>query len=261
MKNQPMRLGGAGVLVTLLVFLVYPALAGSRTSFSSATFSRNTVVVDCLPIGSCEDSQLEFTNAGSAGCSVGSGQPPNCSGGIGTENGVDSWWIISQLFFWGPPYMAPAGAASTGMTVEGIRVSPEVLELNGVIDAGAWDPSVELEPGPVELSVFRFAGDPNVFDGVEVTSVTELVTLGLIQADDILFQEVHTYEVEDDLYYFGGSVDVTDLPSDEIVVFVAESDVSFTSSAVIPTSSLWGVALLVVLVLSVATWRLRRRSA
>jgi MYXO-CTERM domain-containing protein len=216
------------------------------------------VNVDCAPFGSCEDGQFELADFCLSNCEVTVGEVRHCSGFSSVETLADTWAISSQLFFWGPPFIPPAGAATTGLTVEATRVSPQLLDLQGLIDSGVYDPSAELDPGPVEVSVFRFSGDPTVFEGVDVVGVDELVALGLIQADDVLFSEVLMYTAGDSVP-FDFSVDVTGVPDDEIVVFAAESRVFFSSTTSTPASSAWGLAVLVVGMLAAATWSRRHR--
>ena len=257
--NTIMRFGAAAILVSFLVLIANPAIAGSRTSFASTVFARNSVELDCAPYGSCADSQVDLASLGSADCAVGPGAPPHCSGGVATEAAADVWAITTQLFFWGPPYEAPAGCASTGMTVEATRESPLLLDVSLAIDSSVCDASVHLQPGPVEVAVFRYFGDPALFEEVDVASVTELVTLGLIQTEDILLREVEMYEAGDGFHLLSYSFDVTDVPSDELVVFASEHGVSFSSTVVTPALSPWGMALLIAGMLAVATWSLRRR--
>ena len=99
------------------------------------------------------------------------------------------------------------------LDVQGQRVSPALFVVDVSIYEGGWPPV-----STTEVAVFRFSGDPNVFDGVEAMGVQDLVDLGLIASADVLAVASHTAEHDLD---FEMDVDVTGLADEEIVIFGA----------------------------------------
>ncbi len=134
-----------------------------------------------------------------------------------------------------------------------IDVNGVTLEIETYID--------EFEGGPAEVAVFRFAGDPEAFLGLQVRSVTELVDLGLLEPGDVLWVEdafptgPHVESVQ---------VDAAGIPPDEIVVFMAgDSPVGPDCSAAacdaaVPASSAAGAWALVLLLAVLGAWIARR---
>jgi hypothetical protein len=92
----------------------------------------------------------------------------------------------------------------------GQRVSPDLFTVNGNVI------TLDYNMSPQEVAVIRFEGDPMVFDGVEATGVADLVSLGLIETNDVL--AVVTLDVYGN---FQLDADVTGIPDDEILIFVA----------------------------------------
>ena len=82
-----------------------------------------------------------------------------------------------------------------------------------------------------------------------------LVALGLIDAEDVLLSEVLAFPgPADNSVPFSFTVDVSGVPSDEIVVFGSHSG----SVIDVPVLTEWGVVLLALAILLAATWMLRR---
>jgi hypothetical protein len=155
------------------------------------------------------------------------GQPP-CQEddfGILEESSAECWGyndpVLDQCLAWGwsdigwsldgrAGFFPTVGDTdySNILYVSGQRVSPELFT------ASSYLSSPEIDISPQEVAVIRYSGDPYAFDGVEAAGVADLVSLGLIGADDVL--AVATYTAYGN---FQLDADVTGLSDDEILIF------------------------------------------
>ena len=200
---------------------------------------------------SCSESTFELDAGCRAECSAQDG-PANCYADVNSCSLSEVWDITSLLFLFlsgGDIIGVNAGYSATGR-----RISPDLMQLSGQIDVSAVDSSTSLIGGVLELAVFRYSGAPGDFDGVLVERVDQLVALGLIDADDILFVETFAYTSSDFVLPFEFGVNVSGVPSDEIVLFASEAGVTL-----VPAHSGLGLLLLTVLMLAAATFVLRKR--
>ena len=231
--------------------------ADNQAAFVSFGFASCGTQIGCATLPPCEASDFHLSGSCDASCQTG-GSVPFCFGS-GTANVTQDSWQTGGFFV---AFLAPGGdtpdvQASFGVT--GTRPTPEQLDLNGEVFLHIGF-EIPFEPEPVEISVFRFSGDPTVFDGVQVPSVFSLVALGLIDADDILFSEALPIPSPLGFEPFSFTVDVSGVPSEEIVVFGSQSgSVTEVPDGDVPALSEWGFVLLVLAILLAARWMLRRR--
>lgn len=107
----------------------------------------------------------------------------------------------------------------------------------------------------IEVSVFRYAGDPTAFEGLRLASVYDLVDLGLVASDDVLLAaDMVAGEPED----FDFDVDVTGVPADQIVLLGIGRDVF---GPPVPALGAWDSVFLGLLLLGCLTFALRRRAS
>jgi hypothetical protein len=226
--------------------------AREQTVFASLDFASCAMDLACPPLPDCEASDFNLFGFCSASCIVGDGIP-FCSG-FSAANATQDAWQLDALF---AAFIFPGGDTpdvQASFSVTGTRPAPDQLDLNGSV-ALYIGFEIPFEPGEIEVSVFRFSGDPTVFEGIQVSSVFALVALGLIDAEDVLLSEVLAFPgPADNSVPFSFTVDVSGVPSDEIVVFGSHSG----SVIDVPVLSEWGVVLLALAILLAATWMLRR---
>ena len=113
----------------------------------------------------------------------------------------------------------------------GQRISPDVYRVSAGFGF-LLDPDTEAGV-TVELSGFRFSGDPLVFDGLEAHSVLELVAAGLIAETDVLFRE--SLSQNNPVVFI--DIDLNEVPEEEIVLFV--SAVAVIPGANQPPVAVW----------------------
>jgi hypothetical protein len=159
-------------------------------------------------------------------------------GGIGTVNAYTDWKIIGEDRSYGiEPFRVELQAMGqrTGIgtfLVEGTK------SIHGV--------------GTVEVAVFRFAGDPSVFDGLGPSSVLDLVDWGVIALDDVLLVK-QTSEIGDS---FSFEVDVAGVADEEIVMMTTGDGIT---GMPVPAADPRAVAVLVLLVLTLGTLAVLKR--
>jgi hypothetical protein len=110
-------------------------------------------------------------------------------------------------------FPGPGGDLLLGFhhSIEGARQGGQLT-----IEYTATEQATPLEPIFATVAVFRYTGDPNQIDGLEVSSVAELIELGLITEDDVFFEETFPLlQSMTDTFV----VDVADVPDTEIVTF------------------------------------------
>ncbi|RKZ08169.1 hypothetical protein DRQ32_09365 [bacterium] len=238
------------LILGVLLILVTPAHAGgNRTTFASPSFASCGVRVECSP-GTCSDDVFEIGSGCSASCSA-TGGPAVCNAQINANTSPEIWALDSflTLYLEGDTFNVQASFDATGE-----RLSPDLLQLSGRIDIYISNSSASLLGGVLELAVFRYSGAPGDLEGVQVESVNQLVAMGLIDADDILFIETFPYAMSELHLPFSYGVDVSGIPSDEIVVFASESGVTL-----VPAISGLGLLVLTILMLAAATYTLGKR--
>jgi hypothetical protein len=214
-----------------------PARAEWNTA-GSPGFTYCLAVVNCAPgEHMCTDSALGIATDCYAVCGaqpLGIG-PGFCIGVTDAEAHTD-WQILGG-----------GNNESLGYFLLSAQGTLETPELFTISSTSNHDGGGDVE---MELSVFRYAGDPSAFDGVQVLSVNELVDLGLIARDDILF----VTDLPDGLQHLSFDVDVTGVPANEIVLFgVGRED--FTG---VPALGVWGGVALVLTLLGCSTAAARR---
>jgi len=147
-----------------------------------------------------------------------------------------------------------AGDTQAAVTVElsGERSAPGTFTLN------LWVFSF-YAPAPVQVdaALFRFSGDPGVFDGIEVSSLDELIGLGLVDPGDVLWSEM-LLVADDGEFSRDFTVDVTGIPDEQIVLFSSStSDLPLE----VPALSNWGGLLLAALLSFLICLHSRSRSS
>ena len=122
----------------------------------------------------------------------------------------------------------------TDATVSGRRSSDGEFEITAFVKTTGVFPKI------VEISLFRFAGDPFVFEGLDLTSVSELVDLGLIDQDDVLF----VTEIDGD-GQLSETVDISGIPDDGLILFAAgDGPLRTDHGCPVPAMTPWGAAAL-----------------
>jgi hypothetical protein len=187
----------------------------------------------------CSDSELTLGGDCQAACAVLGNWgytvatiPWGTGGNTETVEGSEIYWTYSNTL--------------------GVRTSAEIFTLSG--DCGYLD---EHYAGPPEIAVFRFAGDPSVFDGTAAGSVSDLVELGLVEASDVLL----LWDCSD-TGAFSFDVDVAGVPNEELVVFAAATAIPgfVTEWQPVPAVSVVGTLALSGLMLGAGAWHLRKRN-
>jgi len=236
-----MRLKHVSIALTILVasaLTMQPR--GDWNGLAASGFTYCYVIEPCT--GFCEDWVLALGEGCSKTCDV-IGELPEVPCGAGGQAEVSSAlaWSISgedESFDFSP--------FKVSMTASGERIGPSTFLVDGT--------SSIVGDAELEVAVFRYTGDPSVFDGLDPTSVFDLVESGIIEARDVLLVETTPA--------LGGSfsfeVDVTGLADEEIVLMTTGAG-SHESSDVPATRPLSAVGLaLIVIALSTAI-ALKRR--
>ncbi len=228
--------------------------ARDQTVFVSDDFASCGNDLACPPLPNCQSNDFNLIGFCFADCFAGEGIP-FCVG-TAQGNATQDSWHASGLF---AAFIQPGGDTPDiqfDFQATGTRLSPEQLDLSGSVTLHIGF-EIPFDPGQVEVSAFRFSGDPTVFDGVQVPSVFALVAQGLIEPEDVLFSQELELPVPpgENTVPFNFTVDVSGVPSEEIVVFASHSG----SSIPVPAVTGWGLVLLGIGMLLAATWMLRRR--
>jgi len=229
------------VVAAVLLMGTAPTAANDVVNWNglaSLGFTQCYARADILGAPPCLEHELVLDGECSVECFP---QIPNPHVFVGARSQI-GWTLqgISDLFY----YPARDFAPGTLGHVEGVRVSPEILELSGKVftQPTSW-PSAE-----VEFAVFRFDGDPAVFDGVEIRSVYSLVWSGAIDSGDVLFTRVY------DGNHGWFEEQVAGVLDDEIVILGTSS-----RSVAVPAVTTGGAVVLTLTLLLLATYFLRRR--
>jgi hypothetical protein len=234
MTRDPVRL-----VVPVLLLVACPTWA-DFSGLASTGFSYCHVDAENAAGATCAESDLSIGGNCSAGCVT--------AGSSSEVAGVLPWEVEGE------------GDDVEGDAVHGARVSARTEEVApGVMSFSGECFYLGGTPEPPQAALFRFDGDPSVFEGTSAIRVAELVDLALIDADDVLFTHDCT---DDDPLPFDFIVEVPGIPPDELVVFVGAPQY-FPGYVItppdVPATSLAGVLLLTLLLLGVGTIFLRRR--
>lgn len=233
------------VFVTLTGMSVGNAVAEVNrwNGFTSTTFTQGFVRTSCPGQAPCQDDDFDLSGESRAECFPVGGGSTSCVAGAYSSV---SWNLDGNAGH----LPGPGGdvVISTFAHLTGERVDADLFVIDGQIHDFSTD------PGPVEVAVFRYSGDPTVFDGLEADSIQEVVDLGIINSDDILAVEtlfnVGPFDIQ---------VQVTGLSDEEIVIF-ATGDGRIPPA--VPATSTAGTAVLLLVMFGLgAFWALRRRSA
>jgi hypothetical protein len=222
--------------IVLAIVVAAPVEAGlSRWHCLGADdFSQCHVETKCCEDPLCTDDELAFGDICSASC-----------GGTCRAHTV---------FLYGNGYNRIVGhtlheilsgnfAAGSDATVDITMVGPDTLSLEYQLVFGPGQgPPLQLPLPNVRVSVFRFAGDPTIFEGLAVFNVLELVSLGIIDHDDVLFSE----NLTGDGSVGAAEVDVAGIPAAEIVVIASGNGVvpSVCPFPPVPATGQWTIPLL-----------------
>jgi hypothetical protein len=234
--------GPAPTAVVVLVALLGPgqgnvvADTNRWNTLSSPTFTQALLRMECPFQTPCHESAFAIGADSEVFCpgNVDDPVPMICAA---EARGKLGWEM--RGFAGAYPSDGPCGTpGGTQAEFHGFRNSPENFGVSGVV-------SHDMLPASVELAVLRFSGDPTIFDGVEATTVTDLVTMGLIAESDILF--LLTFDNWGD--EFVEDVDVTGLADEEILLYsigigpIPEYDVPATTTTGTVTLTLTMVGL------------------
>lgn len=206
-----MRITGrpvAACAVALLAGLVPGIHAANRefSMFKTPQYGYCQARLDCEPGSTaCDKTGL------SVSCSVDCHN--NCEGVGNFTSALGPWTFHSQTYWSFGDYLQSV----TEIGVQGQRLSDESFAVSG---------SYSRPPGgALELAVVRYPALASDLDGLKFGSVYDLVNLGVIEPEDVLFVEndfVTTGDPDDGMalpYYF--EVDVTGLPDDQIAVLAS----------------------------------------
>lgn len=232
MNRVPIRLA-----LPVLLLLVSPVSA-DFSALSSDGFTYCFFDGENLDGDRCIDGALVLGGDCSGRCTV-PGSYGQVSGRLPWEINGEGEMIDVDVGFW------------TYAIIHGDRLSDARFAVSG---ACAY--ADEQYAGPPEVAVFRFDGDPSVFDGTSAVSVSEFVDQGLIAAADILYVNDCVaggqYDVE---------LDVTGIPDTELVVFAgAPVSPGNVPTSVVPAVSVLGTATLALLLFGAGTALLRKRA-
>jgi len=218
-------------ILAVLLLLVTPAW-GSFSVLSSDDFSYCYIRAENDPGQTCLDS--EFVSGGPCAASCG------VDWSSGDVTGVVPWEVLAETSVQG-------GDALSGTSVDAVaeRVSSEMLTLSGLCDSTSSAP---------EIALFRYGGDPSVFDGTAAVSVTEFVDMGLITAQDVLV--AHDCLTGDPT--FSIDVDVSGIPDSDLILFAGSDEPAGFSPPVVPALSLTGTVVAALLLLGLGAMALHK---
>jgi len=223
----------ASFLIPVLFLLVSPVWA-NFSGLSSVGFSNCYVEAKNTDGATCSDSEFVLGGSCAANCFVPaadaeiSGQPPWEIYGVSNSFHGDS--VHSSLIY-----------------LQAVRSEPEFVTVSGFC-------SPDLSGA--EVALFRFGGDPSVFDGTAAMSVTEFVALGWIDATDVLFVYDCSGSTQIDV-----DVDVDGIPDEELVIFgFAPTSAGTVDGPPVPALSTTAAVVLVILLLGAGVLVLRSRA-
>ena len=225
------------IVLPALLWLASPASA-DFSAVSSEGFTYCFFDGANLDGESCVDAEYVPGGDCSGRCTV-PGNYGQVSGRLPWEINGEGEMIEDDVGYW------------TYAIIHGDRASDTVFVISGA--CAYADPEFA---GPPEVAVFRFEGDPSVFEGTSAVRVSEFVSLGLIDASDILYvndcASAGQYDVE---------LDVTGIPDDELVVFAgAQVSPGNLPTSPVPAVSVIGSAILALLMFGAGVTALRTRS-
>jgi hypothetical protein len=245
-----MRARIIGIVPALFVVVASVSAGESEqrwNSLSSPAFTQCLARTDCVEEPPCSESVVALLDDCSARCgSPGAGGRDHCW----TDTVSSTTWTTTGFSSVG---ICPGWDTNvvSRLHVTGERLDEATFHLRAQADFFLNE--------QVEVAVFRFDGDPLVFDELEFSTAIDLVLLGIIQPDDILFQGTLAFpggpdELEE-------NIDVTGIPDSEIVILASGTEPDFSCSSIpVPASSPVGMALVALLVAGTGGWVLRRRS-
>jgi len=227
------------VPILLIVALATAGATESRAEWNGlATPEYTYCYVKDVCTGFCEDWELALQADCSKECDVIGENPsiPCGTGGTTTVSASRDWSVTgkdlgsgSDLFY-------------IELSADGERIDSDTFRVQGTRS--------QLGAAASEVAVFRFAGDPAVFDGLPRISVSELVEMDIIADDDILLAES---DVGNPFLF---DVDVAGLANEQIVLMVTAEAISASD---VPATGPLGVAGLALIALSLSTVALLRR--
>lgn len=176
-------------------------------------FSQCFTETQCCQDPPCTDHELVFGGNCSAGC----GETCHAFGAL--LYGDDFTRIVSttrhQIF-------TGNFMPSSDTVVDIFRVDPETLVLDYRLTFTEGQGPPLLPPLPnIEVSVFRFAGDPTILEGLGHLKLQALLSLGIIDNEDVLFHD----NLTGDGAVGEAEVGVGGVPPSEIVVMASGNGV------------------------------------
>lgn len=250
METFKMRLRPLNKLLCslLIFFLIFNNVKISKAGWSAkaaAVWTSCWVKATCPSSPICEASDVNILGNVSETC--GPIINGNCKAYAKAEGGI-AWRVHGEGLGVGGGTFKTAPYAS--IEARGERVSPSLFVVTGT--------SSRLDSAMLELAVFRFSGDPNDFDGVNIRNISDLLIGGYISNSDILL-----YKLDDEISpAFAYDIDVTGIPDSQIVVFSSghgESDVTGGGSVGMPVFTDWGFIALILLLITMGTiWIIRK---
>jgi hypothetical protein len=226
-----------------------PAAAPTRwNGFTSLAFTQGFVRTSCPYEEPCQNDAFELNGDLNVHCPGFPGRPSlfgMCAADV-AANALDEWMLYGFAGRYPTGGEVPSGTAVLAIAE---RVDADLFVVTGSAS------SVNAAPGRAQVAVFRYFGDPTVFDGLEVESIEDVVDLGIIAADDVLAEQT-IVEIYGEIEL---QVQVTGLADDEIVVFATGE--GFPIAVPVPATSAAGAAAVLLILLGLGTWTvLRRRS-
>jgi len=244
----------ASTLIATAVFLVLLGASWSGAQaqvnrwngLTSSTFTQTHVQIDVPAQPPCEEDDFAIMGDSDAECLDPPGQ---ASPSYGSFVHAELDWGLSGFAGFLPPPPADV-AEGFYLSLLGDRTTADTFAVEGDFGSGVLPPL-----GTAGVAVFRYSGDPTVFDGLEALSIYCLVNYGLIAPEDILYEA--TYEGDGD---FAFEVDVTGLDDDEIVIFAAGTG-PIPEEQDVPATSLTGLVALVCVMVGLGSRAVRRKKS
>jgi hypothetical protein len=191
-----------------------PCLATADCSAkASATWSYCRAAADCIAAGSSKPCvKRDFSTILSSICFCSDPSVPPCVATASSSGNVAGIWALTCTGTaigggdWG--YLRPLSVSdSADISVVGDRPTSTTFHISGSSSAENADFR--------EIAVFRYTGDPNDFNGADVTSVQDLINQGFITSNDVLFQKTNDEIPSGIDFTFNVSASI---PDSEIVV-------------------------------------------
>jgi len=222
--------------IVLAIVVTAPVEAGLSRWHCLGTddFSQCYVETKCCEDPLCTDDEMAFGDICSAGCGETCHAHTVFLHGNGYNRivGHTEHEIFSGNF--GP---------GSDATVDISMADPDTLSLAYQLTFGPGQgPPLQMPLPNVQVVVFRFAGDPTIFDGLGPLNRGALINLGIIGWDDVLFFE----NLTGDGSIGAAEVDVGGIPAAEIVVIASGNGVvpSVCPFPPVPATGHWTIPLL-----------------